>query len=310
MSLYTKVTDQIVTLLQQGTVPWIKPWSTTAGHNTPCNAVSGRAYSGINTLLLWASATHSYPTPRFLTFGQAQRLGSTVNLGEKGFKIYFVKQLPAKVTPEGDDDKRAGTMLREYTVFNIAQCSRLPDNVLNPEPPRIINHDRRCELADYFLSSTGARIIEGAGSAFYSPGNDSISLPGWNQFHNSDSFYDVAFHELTHWTGAKKRLDRDLKNRFGTQAYAAEELIAELGSSYLCAEFGFDTTKNSAAYIQSWIELLKSDNRAIFTAASKASKAADYLRQLALQHEDPQWIPTTTLPPPMPKLHHNPSLTQ
>jgi antirestriction protein ArdC len=284
MSLYTKVTDKILQLLETGCPPWVKPWSSTAGRNIPCNAISNRAYSGVNTLLLWTSQVQGFQFPRFLTFGQAKRLGGSVRQGEHGFKIYFVKKMQTK-KENPEDEPRNFTILREYTVFNVEQCEGLPDNVVTPEPPKIINKERRHQLADYFLACTKANIREGAGEAYYNPNSDYISLPGWSQFHGRDSFYDVAFHELTHWTGHNKRLARDLKNRFGTRQYAAEELIAELGSSFLCAEFGFDTTNQNAAYIQNWIDLLREDNRAIFTAASHASKAADYLRNLALQEE-------------------------
>jgi antirestriction protein ArdC len=147
---------------------------------------------------------------------------------------------------------------------------------------RVRNPDTRDELADAFFQSTGADIREGHGEACYIPSRDFISMPAFAGFKGADHFYNVAFHELTHWTGHKARLDRDLKNRFGTRNYAAEELIAELGAAFLCAEFGFDGDVRNAGYISNWIELLKADKRAFFTACSQASKAADYLRGLAL----------------------------
>ena len=147
---------------------------------------------------------------------------------------------------------------------------------------RVRNPDTRDALADEFLRSTGADIREGHGEAYYVPSHDFISMPAFEAFKGADHFYNVAFHELTHWTGHKSRLDRDLKNRFGARDYAAEELVAELGAAFLCAEFGFDGDVRNAGYIATWIELLKADKRAFFTACSKASKAADYLRGLAL----------------------------
>jgi antirestriction protein ArdC len=173
-------------------------------------------------------------------------------------------------------------MLREYTVFNVEQCENLPDSVITGKPLRVRNPDTRDELADDFLRSTGADIREGSGEAYYVPSRDFISMPAFAGFVGADQFYNVAFHELTHWSGHKARLDRDLKNRFGSRNYAAEELIAELGAAFLCAEFGFDGDIRNAGYIGNWIELLKSDKRAFFTACSRASKAADYLRGLAL----------------------------
>lgn len=138
------------------------------------------------------------------------------------------------------------------------------------------------EFADAFLQSTGADIREGHGEACYIPSRDFISMPAFAGFKGADNFYNVAFHELAHWTGHKTGLDRDLKNRFGSRNYAAEELIAELGAAFLCAEFGLDGDVRSAGYIGNWIELLKADKRAFFTARNQASKAADYLRGLAL----------------------------
>jgi antirestriction protein ArdC len=173
-------------------------------------------------------------------------------------------------------------MMREYTVFNVEQCENLPDTIVTGKPMRVRNPDTRDELADAFLHSTGADIREGHGEACYISSRDFISMPAFAGFKGADHFYNVAFHELTHWTGHKARLDRDLKNRFGSRNYAAEELIAELGAAFLCAEFGFDGDVRNAGYIASWIELLKADKRAFFTACSQASKSADYLRGLAL----------------------------
>lgn len=284
ISLYQKVTDQILIQLQNGTVPWVKPWSATAGRNVPCNAVTNRPYSGVNTLLLWSSMAHAFTTPRFVTFKQANACGGRIRRGQNGFKVYFVKRVQSKTEDQDADDTRKDyTVLREYTVFNIDQCEGLPNGIVHPEPPKVYNHDTRCELADEFVRQSGVHLREGAGEAYYSPGHDCVVIPSWESFSSKDTYYNTLFHELTHWTGHKKRCDRDFKNRFGSRAYAAEELVAELGSSYLCAEFGFDTTTRSASYIQSWIDLLKNDNRAIFTAASRASKAAEWLRQKVLE---------------------------
>ena len=280
--LYAEVSERIIADLEQGAAPWIKPWSATAGANTPCNAVTSRPYSGCNIILLWLARDRSWPTPRFVTFKQAIEAGGNVRKGEHGTKVYFVKQLKI-IDGEGDEtDPRLVSMLREYTVFNVAQCENLPDSIKAGKPMRVRNPDTRDALADEFLCSTGADIREGNGEAYYVPSHDFISMPAFATFKGADHFYNVAFHELTHWTGYKARLDRDLKNRFGSRDYAAEELVAELGAAFLSAEFGFDGDVRNAGYIATWIELLKSDKRAFFTACSKASKAADYLRGLAL----------------------------
>ena len=281
--LYAEVSARIVAELEAGAAPWVKPWSATPGANTPCNAVSNRPYSGCNVVLLWMAQAAGYRSPRFLTFKQALELGGNVRKGERGTKVYFVKQL--RIRDDVTDDcssTRLIPMMREYTVFNVDQCQNLPDSISTGKPIRVRNPDTRDELADDFLHSTGADIRVGHGEAFYVPSRDFISMPAFAAFKGADHFYNVTFHELGHWSGHKSRLDRDLKNRFGSRSYAAEELIAELSAAFLCAEFGFDGDVRNSGYIANWIELLKADKRAFFTACSQASKAADYLRGLAL----------------------------
>ena len=280
--LYADVSARIIAELERGAAPWVKPWSVTPGQNTPQNAVSNRPYSGCNVILLWLTRDRGWATPRFLTFKQALEAGGHVRKGEHGIKVYFVKQLQIKDDSAADAEARLVPMLREYTVFNVDQCEGLPECIRAGRPMRLRNPDTRDMLADAFLRCTGADIREGHGEAYYVPSQDFISMPAFQAFKDADHFYNVAFHELTHWTGHKSRLDRDLKTRFGARHYAAEELVAELGAAFLSAEFGFDGDVRNAGYIATWIELLKSDKRAFFTACSKASKAADYLRGLAL----------------------------
>jgi antirestriction protein ArdC len=268
--------------MERGAAPWVKPWSATAGQNVPQNAVSNRPYSGCNVILLWLARNRGWVTPRFLTFKQALEVGGNVRKGEHGTKVYFVKQLQVTDSKGAETETRLIPMLREYTVFNIDQCENLPDRVKSGRPMRVRNPDTRDALADEFLRYTRADIRQGSGEAYYVPSHDFISMPAFEAFKGSDHFYNVAFHELTHWTGHKARLDRDLKNRFGSRGYAAEELVAELGAAFLSAEFGFDGDVRNAGYIVTWIELLKADKRAFFTACNKASKAAEYLRGLAL----------------------------
>ena len=280
--LHAEVSARILAELERGAAPWVKPWSVTAGQNVPQNAVTNRPYSGCNVILLWLARSRGWPTPRFLTFKQAIEAGVNVRKGEHGTKVYFVKQLQIKEGDGSGSDTRLVPMLREYTVFNVGQCENLPDTIKSGRPMRVRNPDTRDALADAFLRSTGADIREGHGEAYYAAGDDFISLPAFEAFKGADHFYNVAFHELTHWTGHKSRLDRDLKHRFGERAYAAEELVAEVGAAFLSAEFGFDGEVRNAGYIATWIELLKADKRAFFTACSRASKAADYLRGVAL----------------------------
>jgi antirestriction protein ArdC len=265
--------------MQTGIMPWQRDWSI-AGSAVPMNAISERPYSGINVLLFWMAQDKGYSKPRYLTFKQAKETGGTVRAGEHGTRVYFYKQLTV-TDKDGGEDKTI-PMLREYTVFNVDQCDGLPDRVANGEDFKPRNQDDREAMADDFIKTTGADFREGAGTPYYVPSKDFISMPAFQSFTSRPAFYATAFHELTHWTGAKARLDRDLSGRFGQHAYALEELVAEIGAAFLCAEFGFDVVSRSAAYLDSWLKAIKDNPRAIFTAASKASKAAEYLRGLAI----------------------------
>jgi antirestriction protein ArdC len=287
--LYTQVTARILAELEKGALPWVRPWSATPGANVPCNAVTNRPYSGTNVILLWIAANEGWPTPRFLTFNQAKEAGGHVRAGEHGTRVVFMKRLIVKDRREnaGPDDVKQVPLLREYTVFNVAQCDGLPERIISgPKVQRMRNPDTRDELADAYVKTTGADVRYGHGQAMFVPSKDFIGMPKFEDFKNADNFYATQFHELTHWTGPKGRCERDLKGRFGDQAYAAEELVAELGSAFQCAEFGFDGDVRDAGYIQHWIRLLKDDNKAFFTAASAAQKAVDFLRGKAL--EEPQ----------------------
>jgi antirestriction protein ArdC len=226
-----------------------------------------------------------YATPRYLTFKQALEAGGNVRRGERGTKVYFVKQLQVRdVGADEAEATRVVPMMREYTVFNVDQCESLPQRITSPGEFKPRNSDHRDATIDGFLADSGATIREGFGEAYYRPGEDVISLPRFEAFKNAAHFYSTALHEMGHWTGHKSRLARDLRPRFGERAYAAEELVAELCSAFLCAEFSIDGDLRHAGYIQNWIGLLKADSRAFFTACSKAQAAADYLRGLTLSY--------------------------
>jgi antirestriction protein ArdC len=278
--IYKTVTDQIVAELKAGVRPWIQPWSQTPGLNVPCNAVSGRAYSGVNTLLLWTARHHGWPQPRFLTFKQALEAGGHVRKGEHGQHVVFVKDLHVR-EPE-EEDPRIVRMLRTYTVFNIAQCDGLPDSLT--ALPKGFNPDQRDMLVDEFIAATGAKISENTfkNVAAYIHAEDAIIMPAFGSFRGRVEYAATLFHELVHWTGHSSRLDRQLGARFGLKSKAAEELIAELGAAFLCAEFSIDGFIPHAAYIEDYLTLLKDDPKAIFTAASKAQAAVDFLRQQIL----------------------------
>lgn len=286
-NLYQNVTARILSELETGTAPWVKPWSATPGQNIPHNAATGRPYSGCNVILLWLSQGR-FASPRFMTFKQALDLGGNVRKGEHGFTVYFVKPMTAK--PKDDQEAgKAFTMLRAYTVFNVDQCENLPAKILTPDPVKPRHNDQRDATIDEFIAATGAdfRADVGGDRAYYSPSTDFVAMPAFAAFRSAANYYATAFHELAHWTGAAKRLDRQFGKRFGDKAYAAEELVAELTSAFICAEFDIDGELRHAGYIQNWIALLKEDNRAFFTAASAAQKAANYLRDRALADEMP-----------------------
>lgn len=274
--LYQNVTDRIIQALEAGAAPWIRPYSQSVGSNVPMNAVTNRPYSGIN-ILLYFHTIGRWPTARFLTYKQAKQHSGQVRKGEHGMSLFFYKQLTIK-DKDTEKDKLI-PLLREYTVFNVAQVDGLPESIANGPKTVPVTKKERNKLADAFITKTGAKIVTANGTPAYIPSADYIRLPHFEQFHKTEGFYGTAFHELGHWTGAKARLDRNLSGRFGTAQYAAEELIAELTAAFLSAEFGYDNHQQDAAYIATWIKLLKEDKKAIFTAASAAQKAADYLRK-------------------------------
>jgi antirestriction protein ArdC len=282
-NLYRDVTDRILGEMEKGALPWVKPWSGTTGSQMPHNAATGRAYSGCNVVLLWiAQAAGNFTSPRFMTFKQAQELGGNVRKGEKGHKIVYVNAFEKEETSDsGEAETRRIPFLREFTVFNLDQIENLPETITGSQTPAQ-NAEQRIDVAEDFVKATLADVRHGEGQAYYRPSADFVMMPDFITFKSADHYYATLFHELGHWTGSEKRLTRDLRNRFGSEAYAAEELVAELTSAFLCAEFGFDGDIRHAGYIQNWIAILKKDERAFFTAASAAQKAADHLRGLAL----------------------------
>lgn len=278
--LYAEVTAKIVVAMKSGTAPWCREWSTT-GSQIPMNAVTDRPYSGINILLYFMARDAGWPNARFLTYRQAQEAGGNVRRGEHGLKVFYFKQLVVK--DRKTDEDRTIPMLREYTVFNVAQTEGLSERVMQGKGVAFRNMDQRVADADAFVKTTGADVREGAGQPCYVPSKDFISIPTFGSFITAQSYYATLMHELCHWSGAKNRLARDLSTRYASCAYALEELVAELGASFLAAEFEIDHVSRAASYLQSWVEALESNPRAIFTAASKASEACNYLRGLALQ---------------------------
>jgi antirestriction protein ArdC len=294
--LYDDVTATIIGQLEAGIVPWVKPWSTSAaGVGLPRNAVTGRAYSGINVLILWGAVLEGeYPAQDWLTFRQALAAGGCVRKGERGRTIFYAdsftpKDRKSRERSDGEGEARAVRFLKRFTVFNVAQCDGLPEQFTVAAVP--VPEREQHAAAEALIAASGADFRVGGAEAYYVPSLDYVAVPPQPAFHHPIDYYRTALHELGHWTGHRSRLDRDQSGGFGTPAYAREELCAELASAYLCAALGIVPTVRHADYIGHWLTVLRSDNRAIFRAASLASKSADYLRAFA---ESPTPAPVLT----------------
>ena len=273
--LYQKVTDAILAQLEAGTVPWVRPWKSGVGAplaSMPFNFVSKRSYSGINIPLLWMSGAR-FSSNAWLTYKQAESLGGHVSRGERGTMVVYADKFIPKAQA-GNDDAKPVFFLKAFTVFNVAQCEGLPDAPAKVAPTMPEIHAE----ADRVIHDTGARIVLGGDRAFYMPGADVVTMPVPEAYApDVVNWYRTCFHELGHWTGAKHRLDRTFGARFGDHAYAMEELVAEMSAAFTCASLGIEPTVRHADYLASWIAVLKSDKRAVVQAASKASKASDYV---------------------------------
>jgi len=287
--LYADVTAKIVKELEAGRFPWAQPWMSAKAASLqgggvplslPKNAATGASYSGINILLLWGAAEENgFSSPYWMTFRQALAIGGAVRRGETGSPVVFgdrfiPKREAERVAAEGGEAE-AVPFLKRYVVFNAEQCERLPERFSAPQPPA--NPRDIIPRAERLIAATGADFRIGGDKAFYVPSEDFIRTPPMAAFFEPVNFYRTAFHELGHWTGHASRLAREFKGRYGSHAYAREELVAELSSAFLCASLGIAPTVRHADYLGSWLEVLKEDNRAIFNAASLASKAADFI---------------------------------
>jgi len=280
-SLYAEVTQRIIAELEAGRCPWVQPWDSAGiAPGLPRNALTRRSYSGINVLLLWGAVIQrGYSTQNWLTFTQALEAGGIVRKGEKGTAIVFADRFTPKaeqerVAGEGGEPKQI-PFLKRFTVFNVAQCDRLPERMTRDAPP--LPERELVPLAEDLIEATGADFRIGGNRAFYNPGEDYVAVPPQPAFRHQIDYYRTALHELGHWTGHASRLARDFSGSFGTHNYAREELCAELASAYLCASLSIQPSVRHADYIGSWLEVLRSDDHAIIRAASLASKAADYL---------------------------------
>lgn len=279
--LYQSVTDQIVAALEAGTPPWVCPWARNPADALPANLATARPYRGINTILLnMQTMAHGYVRNRWITFQQARALGACVRKGETGTGIVFFKMLERDVdsprsAANDEPARRVIPLLRSFTVFNAAQVDNLPEGLAAlPVPDAAWSP---VEAAEELLARSQAVIRHGGDQAFYRPSDDVIQLPLPAVFPEASRYYNVALHELTHSTGHPLRCNRPLQGRQHIEAYAFEELIAELGAAFLSAHCGLPSELQHATYIEHWLKALKSDKRLIFTAASQAQKAADFL---------------------------------
>lgn len=281
--LYQTVTDQIVSELEAGRLPWVQPWSSdhaATAIGLPENARTGRAYNGINVLLLWGAAIESgRRAQRWVTFKQALALGGCVRKGERGTTVVYADRFTPQAEREraanDGDEARQIAFLKRYTVFNVDQCEGLPEALHDTSDPL-----PECETiprAEALIAATGADFRISGDRAFYAPAQDFVQVPPQPAFTQQINYYRTCLHELGHWTGHQRRLDRKLTTSFGTKDYAREELVAELCAAFTCAALQIKPTVRHADYIGSWLEVLKEDKRAIFRAASLASKASDFL---------------------------------
>jgi len=284
--IYTRITNKIAAMLEQGVRPWVKPWSgeNAAGRITRPLRHNGVPYSGINILMLWASAIEQgFSSPSWMTFKQALELNACVRKGEKGSLVVYANSITKNERNDtGEEVEREIHFLKGYTVFNVEQIEGLPEQYyVKPEPK--LNPVQRIEHAETFFAATKADIRYRGGRAYYAQEPDYIQMPPIESFVDAGSFYATLAHETIHWTKHPTRLERDFgRKAWGDAGYAREELVAELGAAFLSADIGItpDVREDHAAYIAPWLTLLKGDKRFIVTAAAHAQRAADYLHAL------------------------------
>jgi antirestriction protein ArdC len=282
MKAFEVITDRILAALDEGTIPWRKPWKC---GGFPRNLVTGKPYRGLNVFL---TIMQGYASPYWLTFKQAQEQGGQVRKGEKGTPIIYWNWQKRQVEDhDGDIEEKQVPFIRYYTVFNLAQI----DGIVSPEG-QSSEFEPIVSCEDVINNMPKAPVIEsGWARASYSPAADIVRMPPRNAFKSEAGYYSTLFHELTHSTGHASRLDRKTITEmaaFGSEDYSKEELIAELGAAFLCGHTGIEqeTIENNAAYIAAWRERLSEDKRLIISAAAQAQKAADFILGRQAEREE------------------------
>lgn len=278
-SLYETITTELLTELKRGVAPWVKPWTEGGGSVPllPYNALTGKRYHGVNVLILWhAALMKGYRSPAWIGYHQALELGGHVKKDEKGTVIVYGSTfVPKEERGKPEEEQNHVPFLKRRFVFNIEQTAELPERLTRPSIPKSLPD--ALALVEAFLRAIGAKVLHGGNQAFYSPRFDLITLPEPERFESAAHYYATSLHEHAHWSGHKSRLNRDLSGRFGTESYAAEELVAELAAAFLAARLAIPGRLRHAEYLGHWIALLAGDSRALFTAASKATGAARFL---------------------------------
>jgi len=298
VDIYAKVTDRIVEELARGVKPWMKPWSAanTCGRITRPLRHNGQPYSGMNVLLLWSEGmARGYSSPMWMTFKQALEIGGAVRKGETGSTVVFASRFTKSESDgNGGEVERDIPFLKAYTVFNTEQVDGLPDHYYQPLAP-VLDPIERIEHADRYFRNTGALIRHGGNQAYYSPVSDHIQMPPFETFRDAAAYVATLSHEATHWTASSDRVGRDLSRYARDRSERArEELIAELGSCFLCADLGIapelEPRPDHAAYLQSWLKVLSDDKRAIFQAAAHAQRAVAYLHGLQPERDEERQV--------------------
>lgn len=281
--IYTCVTSSIVADLERGVRPWAKPWSAEhlAGKVTRPLRSTGEPYKGINVVLLWGQAVaRGYVAPIWITFRQALAFGAHVRKGEKGAPVVYADKIVRTVPGEmGQDVERMIPFMKAYTVFNVEQVDGLPEHFYALAAPKITAAARIAD-ADAFFQNLDGDLRHGGDMAYYAVHQDYVQLPPFESFVDPEGYYATLAHEFTHWTRHPTRLDRDFgRKRFGDEGYAREELVAELGAAFLCADLGLELAprEDHASYLAHWLEVLKAEPRFLFSAAAHAQRACDYL---------------------------------